>query len=95
MKWKFVTFEKDGGRIFNERGESKAARRSVSMTKRVRGILFQRWSAAGEPADGWVFPAQKAAKGHVVPNTIYQPHLDALKASGVQPFVLYRSVIRS
>jgi len=59
------------------------------MTKRVRGILIQRWSAAGEPTDGWVFPAQKAAVGHVVPNTIYQPHLDALKASGVRPFVLY------
>jgi integrase len=89
LKWEFVTFTKDGGRIFNEHGKSKAARRSVSMTKRVRGILFQRWSAAGEPTDGWVFPAQKATVGHVVPNTIYQPHLEALKASGVQPFVLY------
>ncbi len=89
LKWEFVTFDKDGGRIFNEHGKSKAARRSVSMAKRVRGILFQRWSAAGEPTEGWVFPARTAAVGHVVPNTIYQPHLDALKASGVQPFVLY------
>jgi integrase len=89
LKWECVTFAKDGGRIFNEFGKSKAARRSISMTKRVRGILIQRWSAAGEPTDGWVFPAQKAAVGHVVPNTIYQPHLDALKASGVRPFVLY------
>jgi integrase len=33
LKWEFVTFDKDGGRIFNEHGKSKAARRSVSMTK--------------------------------------------------------------
>ena len=89
LKWECITFTEDGGRIFNEHGKSKAARRSVSMTQRVRGILFQRWSAAGEPSDGWVFPAQKASVGHVVPNTIYQPHLDAVKQSGVRPFVLY------
>jgi integrase len=89
LKWECITFTKDGGRIFNEHGKSKAARRHVSMTKRVRGILFQRWSAAGEPQDGWVFPAQKASAGHVVPNTVYQPHLDGIKASGVRPFVLY------
>jgi integrase len=89
MKWECVTFTEEGGRIFNEHGKSKAARRSVSMTKRVRGILFERWSAAGEPSDGWVFPAQKAIVGHIVPNSIYQPHLDAVKKSGVRPFVLY------
>ena len=89
MRWECVTFTKDCGRIFNEHGKSIAARRSVSMTQRVRGILVQRWSATGEPTDGWVFPARKAAVGHVVPNTVYQPHLDALKASGVKPFVLY------
>jgi integrase len=89
LRWECITFTKEGGRIFNEHGKSKAARRSVSMTQRVRGILFQRWCASGEPFDGWVFPAQKASVGHVVPNTIYQPHLDALNQSGVRPFVLY------
>jgi integrase len=89
MKWECITFTEDSGRIFNEHGKSKAARRSVSMTKRVHGMLFERWNRAGEPADGWVFPAQKASVGHVVPNTIYQPHLDAIKNSGVRPFVLY------
>jgi integrase len=89
LKWDCITFSNDAGRIFNEFGKSKAARRHVSMTKRVRAILFQRWAAAGKPQDGWVFPAQKASAGHVVPNTVYQPHLDAIKASGVRPFVLY------
>jgi hypothetical protein len=52
------------------------------MTQRVRGILVQRWSDAGEPTDGWVIPAQNAAAGNVVPNTIYYPHdegADAIK----------------
>lgn len=89
LKWECITFTSDGGRVFNEFGKSKAARRHVSMTKRVRAILFQRWTAAGRPQDGWVFPAQKASAGHVVPNTVYQPHLGAIKASGVRPFVLY------
>lgn len=89
LKWECITFNKDGGRIFNEFGKSNAARRHVSMTKRVRAILFQRWTAAGKPQDGWVFAAQKASAGHVVPNTVYEPHLEAIKASGVRPFVLY------
>jgi hypothetical protein len=52
LKWEVVTFEKDGGRIFNEYGKWKAAGRSVSMTKRVRGILFQRWRGAGVAEQG-------------------------------------------
>jgi hypothetical protein len=31
-----------GGRIFNEHGKSKAAHRSVSMTRLVHGMLFER-----------------------------------------------------
>jgi integrase len=89
MKWECLTFTNDGGRIFNEFGKSKAARRSVSMTQRVRDILMKRWIDAGKPRDGWVFPAQKAEVGHVVPNTIYEPHLEAIKTCKVRPFVLY------
>ena len=89
LKWNTITLIADGGRIFNAHGKSKAARRSVSMTQRVRGILAERFNQAGKPSVGWVFPAPKASAGHVVPNSIYQPHLDAIKASGVRPFVLY------
>jgi integrase len=59
------------------------------MTAAVRGILSERWSAASEPPDGWVFPAEKVRMGHVMPNTIYQPQVDAVRRSGVRPFVLY------
>jgi len=59
------------------------------MTKRVHAILLARWIAEGRPLQGWLFPAKKAKVGHVVLNTIYEPHLDAVKLSGVRPFVLY------
>lgn len=59
------------------------------MSSRVRAMLFERWVAGGKPTAGYVFPAEKAKVGHIVPNTIYEPHLAAVAASGVAPFVLY------
>jgi integrase len=40
---------------------------------------------------GWVFPAKRANAGRIVPNTIYEPHLNAVKNSGLnqREFVLY------
>jgi hypothetical protein len=66
-----------------------AARRAVPMTPRVRDIIAERWQAAGEPQIGYVWPAAKASVGHIVPNSIYEPHRQAIKDSGVRPFVLY------
>jgi integrase len=87
ITWECVNFTDD--RIFIERGKSKAARRHVKMSSRVRAMMFDRWLAAGKPKAGYVFPAAKANVGHIVPNTIYAPHLAAVAASGVAPFVLY------
>lgn len=70
-------------------GKSAAARRHVPMTKRVYGILRVRWESAGKPDSGWVWPAPNAKAGHVVPNSIYEPHLRAVADSKVRPFVLY------
>ena len=89
MAWENVTFTENGGRIFNPFGKSKAARRSVAMSARVCAILRNRWEATGKPSAGWVFPAKRATVGHIVPNSIYEVHRDALKASGVRQFVLY------
>jgi integrase len=71
--------------------KSEAAARPVPMVPRLRGILENRWQEAGKPTSGWVFPAKKASVGHIVPNTIYQPHLDAVVNSGIKDreFVLY------
>jgi integrase len=71
--------------------KTEAAFRIVPMTPRVRDILQSRWEKAEKPTSGWVFPAKKASVGHIVPNTIYQPHLDAVASSGIREkqFVLY------
>ena len=61
------------------------------MTPRLRAIIHARWQDKKQPTNGWVFPAKKASVGHIVPNTIYQPHLDAVTNSGIceKQFVLY------
>jgi integrase len=70
-------------------GKTAAAPRVVPMTPTVRVTIQERWQAAGEPRAGWVWPAKKAQVGHMVPNTIYEPHRKAVADSGVRPFVFY------
>jgi hypothetical protein len=59
------------------------------MTPTVHGIIRTRWLAAEKPNEGWVWPAPKASVGHMVPNSIYEPHRKAVTDSGVRPFVFY------
>jgi integrase len=68
-----------------------AAARPVPMTPRVRGILHTCCQQAGKPTTGWVFPAKRAKVGHIVDNTIYEPHTNAVKKIKLNPreFVLY------
>ncbi|HVB55989.1 MAG TPA: tyrosine-type recombinase/integrase [Candidatus Acidoferrales bacterium] len=68
-----------------------AAARPVPMTPRVRDILESRWQQASRPATGWVFPAKRARVGHIVDNTIYEPHLNAVEEIKLNPreFVIY------
>jgi integrase len=70
-------------------GKTAAAPRVVPMTPTVHGIIRARWLAAEEPNGGWVWPAPKASVGHMVPNSIYEPHRKAVADSGVRPFVFY------
>lgn len=70
-------------------GKTAAAPRVVPMTPTVHGIICARWSAAEKPSDGWVWPAPKASVGHMVPNSIYEPHRKAVADAGVRPFVFY------
>ena len=42
-----------------------------------------------KPQDVWVWPAPKASAGHMVPKSIYEPTLKAVKEGGVRPFVFY------
>jgi integrase len=92
LKWENVRWIDDKRAVLIVPGtKTEAASRIVPMTPRLRDMLENRWEKVGKQTSGWVFLAKKAAVGHIVPNTIYQPHLDAVKSSGIceKQFVLY------
>lgn len=76
------------GAITIIRGKTKAARRALPMTPRVRLVLELRWEAAGKPAVGWVWPANTRS-GHMEHDTLRVQHKNALKESKARPFVIY------
>jgi len=76
------------GSILITHGKTKAARRSLPLTLRVRMILQRRWEDAKKPQDGWIWPAP-TKNGHVEPSTLKKQHKGALKTSKLSPFVLY------
>jgi integrase len=73
-------------RVMN--GKTRAARRVIPLTQRVRSVLEMRWENAGKPDEGWVWPAP-TKQGHVWHDSIRVQHKNALKVSGVRPFVIY------
>lgn len=89
MRWECVTWLNGrNGALLVTHGKTTLARRVLPMTLRVRAILENRWLAAGKPEEGCLWPA-RTRSGHVEPNSIYGQHLNALRDSGVRPFVLY------
>jgi integrase len=89
LRWEYVTWLSGrNGALLVTHGKTASARRVLPMTPRVRGILETRWLAAGKPEESWIWPA-RTRSGHVEPNSIYGQHLNALRDSGVRPFVLY------
>jgi integrase len=92
LRWENVRFiDAKRALLIVPGSKTAAASRPVPMTPRVRGILEARWHKAGKPAKGWVFPAKRAKVGHIVDNTVYEPHRNAVKNSGIKEreFVLY------
>jgi len=88
-RWENVTWVNGRhGSILVTHGKTKAARRSLPMTQRVRRTLEQRWNDAGKPRDGWIWPAPTKS-GHVEPSTLKKQHRNAIRASKLSPFVLY------
>jgi integrase len=92
LRWENVRFiDKKRAVLIVPGTKTAAAARPVPMTPRVRVILDQRWALAGKPKTGWVFPAKRAEVGHIVDNTVYEPHTEAVENSGIREreFVLY------
>ena len=56
LRWENITW--DGGRngvLLIAKGKTKAARRVLPLSPRVRMVLENRWNTAGKPGDGWVW----------------------------------------
>jgi integrase len=89
LRWEAVTWMNGrNGSLLVTHGKTKAARRVLPMTPRVRAILEQRWNSAGKPQEGWVWAAPTQS-GHIEPSSLKKQHRKALRLSGVRPFVLY------
>ena len=89
LQWENVWFAAGRfGAMFVPFGKTQAARRAVPLTSRGRALLDARWREAGQPKDGWVWPAPTRS-GHVESSSLKKQHLKALRVSGVREFVLY------
>ena len=89
QRWENITWVNGRfGTMLVTHGKTKAARRVLPMTPRVRAVLEQRWVAVNKPTEGWIWSASTQS-GHVEPSSIKKQHRKAIKVSKVRPFVLY------
>jgi integrase len=89
LRWEAITWVNGrNGTLLVTHGKTKAARRVLPMTPRVRSILERRWNQAGEPQEGWIWLAPTQS-GHIEPSSLKKQHRRALRDSSVRPFVLY------
>jgi integrase len=92
LRWSDIQWTDAKRAFINVPGtKTVSAERKVPMTSRLRGIIRNQWESAGKPTDDWVFPAKKSSTGHIVDNTVYEPHKNAVENSGIKErqFVLY------
>ena len=99
LSWEHVTWVNGrNGSLLITHGKTAAARRVLPMTPRVRAVLEARWKGAGEPLEGWLWPAPTAS-GHIDHSSLKKQHAKAFRivnaeakknnASPLTPFVLY------
>ncbi len=66
-------------------GKTKAARRRIPATDRVKAVFDRRH---GESPSAWVFPA-KTQSGHIEPSSVKKQQARTFKRTGIDRFVLY------
>jgi len=89
LRWENVNW--DGGRngtVLVAKGKTKAARRILPLSPRVRMVLENRWKLAGEPGEGWVWPAETKDE-HINHDSLKHQHKKTLKAAKLRPFEVY------
>jgi integrase len=94
MRWEFVRLNPIGGSHFgylhNPSGKTKWAKRNLSLTSRVNGVINLKYEAADKAREGWVFPGGDP-EGHLSYATIDSQHdrtiqkLNALGPNGEAP----------
>jgi len=88
LRWQDIVLNVNNGLIRVAEGKSKAARRVLPMTPHVHALLLARYEAAGQPAEGWLFPSG-SSEGHLNGDGAKKQHARALQDSGVKPFEPY------
>ena len=89
LRWENVNW--DGGRngtLLIAKGKTKAARRVLPLSPRIRRVLESRWELAGQPCEGWVWPAE-TKDGHINHDSVKLQHKKALKLAKVRAFDVY------
>jgi integrase len=89
LRWEYVSFENGRyGTLLVTKGKTPAARRTLPLTRRVRGVFEALHQNSANPDEGWVFPAPTKT-GHADHSTVKKQHIKTLKLSNVRYFVLY------
>src|SRR5262249_35433289 len=89
LRWEHISFSSGRhGTLRVLEGKTKAARRTLPLTQRVRNLLEGRWEEAGKPEGGWVWPAPTKQE-HVWHDSIRVQHKNALRNSKLKEFVIY------
>ena len=104
MCWEHINWNNGtNGTLFIAHGKTRAARRLLHMTPRLRFVLEARWEQQGRPKEGWIWRADTKS-GHFEESTLKKRHRNnltacaekasKLKAEGkrvthVRPFVFY------
>jgi integrase len=89
LKWENITWGAGrNGVLLIAQGKTKAARRVLPLSPRVRGVLESRWKLAEKPGEGWVWPADTKAE-HINHDSLKLQHKKALKLAKIRPFEVY------
>lgn len=77
LRWANIYLNGTGGLMQVTEGKTKAARRMLPMVPAVYAALKARREAAGNPEEGWLFPAS-SREGHLNKDTAKDQHKRAL-----------------
>ncbi len=99
LRWENVSWNnRKFGTLLVTHGKTVAARRVLPMTPRVKAVLQMRWENAGQPTQGWIWPAPTKS-GHINQGSLKKLHARALQDANadaqkndqpaITPFVLY------